>query len=86
MRGSIFQTWLISKMKSHKATVEPILRELCELVNQDEFLNVMKELGLIKPRGGESKSRMSTVQEISHASSLPQSKGSLYKVRQEYDF
>lgn len=45
---SIFQTWLVSKMKSHKNIVEPVLLEICELVNLDEFANVVEELVCVK--------------------------------------
>ena len=45
-----FQTWLISKMKSHKNIVEPTLLEICDLVRLEEFSNVVEELVCVKCR------------------------------------
>ena len=42
------QTWLISKMKSHKSIVKPILLEICELVKQEEFSKVVEDLVCVK--------------------------------------
>ncbi|XP_028395642.1 uncharacterized protein LOC114519665 isoform X2 [Dendronephthya gigantea] len=41
-------TWLISKMKSHKSIVEPILLEICELVKLEEFSTVLEDLVCVK--------------------------------------
>ena len=69
-------------MKSHQKIIEPILLELCELVDQDEFLGVLEELQLMKSH--EEKSHDNTMQDFSKASQLyntPKNKGPCTMVR-----
>ena len=50
----IFQSWGICKLLSNRQTIQPLVKQSCDMVNKEEFTASVTSLGLIDPRGDHS--------------------------------